>query len=351
MINDADSQKMRNEELMADSATYQYEDEAIDMDMGNGVANGQPYTAGSGSFSDINSEEISGVAHKFVGQADKIAEKYGGSVAWVGLASAILLLQSIVVCSSSTCPTGTCTGRGGFALAAGLIPLLLCAAYVILTRYHRAPSRSRVALAAFSFCWWTLSVGVLTFEDLGSKTADCYPYNMPSNAYLALWGGFGASVILVSTEVTIFNNVMSRVRTMSNNHLLVMVAGLVVMFAAISPCAKDCSGFRGFAVAFGVLATVFVILQMKIAPMLSMKANSGMLAAQVVFWFAGTMFLTFFEPFKVVGNGFFACWAGLAGAMMMYMAAKKHDAHPGSNGLDTPAPPAPTVDETGGAEI
>jgi ABC-type glycerol-3-phosphate transport system permease component len=104
--------------------------------------------------------------------------------------------------------------------------------------------------------------------------------------------------------------VVSRVRTMSNNHLLVMVAGLVIMFASISPCAKDCSGFNGFAVAFGLLTALFVPVQMKIAPMLSMKANSGMLASQVVVWFAGTMFLTFFEPFKVVGNGFFACWAG-----------------------------------------
>jgi hypothetical protein len=77
------------------------------------------------------------------------------------------------VCSTSSCPAGTCTGRGGFAVAAGLIPLLLCAAYVILTKYHRAPSRSRVALAAFSFCWWTLSVGVSVFNiPVGRETCN-----------------------------------------------------------------------------------------------------------------------------------------------------------------------------------
>jgi hypothetical protein len=105
MIND-DNEKARNEELMADSATYQYEDEAIDVDM-NGAPNGQPYTAGSGSFSDIDTQEISGVASKFRGKADEIAERYGGSVAWVGLASAVLLLQSIVVSVSGfdrSCP-------------------------------------------------------------------------------------------------------------------------------------------------------------------------------------------------------------------------------------------------------
>lgn len=114
------------------------------------------------------------------------------------------------------------------------------------------------------------------------------------------------------------DNVQSRVSSSGEETrqiYLLLLASLVVLLSAISPCSIICSGTNGLALAISIISIAFGLVlrfaKARIAPIASKLA-----ILLVLLWGVTTAAVTFSGPFKFVGNGYFGCYAALISSVM-----------------------------------
>jgi hypothetical protein len=101
-----------------------------------------------------------------------------------------------------------------------------------------------------------------------------------------------------------------------------LLASIVVLIA-INSKIYERNRLRSYGNAVGAIAFIFSILGLvyhkmdvadkRVAGEFTLGSVNSMFL--LIWWFFGAMFLTFKGPFVLVGNGYFAVWAGLFFAM------------------------------------
>jgi|UniRef100_A0A6T1URZ3 hypothetical protein len=94
--------------------------------------------------------------------------------------------------------------------------------------------------------------------------------------------------------------------------LELLVSSLVELAAALIACSEGgCTGWEVWAIIAGALSA-FVLLMFYIVSWAKVASAAKMTSFLYVFlflwWMAAAVTLTFWHPFKAVGNGYFATW-------------------------------------------
>jgi len=162
----------------------------------------------------------------------------------------------------------------------------------------------------FLLLWWGAGTGVLTFHG---------PYRTTGNPYFACWASLLCSVLLCADAFTKMKVGIDHLKGASSSYLREMfglfVSSLTLFFASIDFVS---SGTGAYGMSLGIISAVicasstYLVEGKKIGAPLR-KGVSGVL---LVLWAAAAVLLTFDSPFTSTGNGYFACWLGLACASL-----------------------------------
>jgi hypothetical protein len=170
------------------------------------------------------------------------------------------------------------------------------------------------AAAGFLFVWWGVGCGFLTFHA---------PYQSTSNAYFACWIALFSSMLMC---VDSFSNLQSAWRKyataasdMTVHLMLVMLLASLILFLSSLDFANSGQGKWGIICSLLTAALTMVYYYLQSQHRLSLAGRKGMSALLFLHWAFGVGVLTFDYPFRITGNGFFACWTGaIASASLIY---------------------------------
>jgi len=233
----------------------------------------------------------------------------------------ILMVASIVVfgtaadwCSSDI--VTSCTGRVGWAIAAGVISTIVTAIVIVLHKVSiNVARRANVIVSIFLIIWWSFGVGYLTTGN--------GPYsNNLSNGYFATWIAFIASVFYGYLALAALRGITF---TFGHGVALCLLASIVEFAVASRTCsnAGSCTGRWGWAVAVGVISTILCLIQLIMHYFVNEMAEKFAIltgAFLVVLWAFGAGFNTSADgpfPSPVLGdpNGYFFTWLALFSAL------------------------------------
>merc|ERR1719510_2531853 len=105
-----------------------------------------------------------------------------GLVVCIMVASCVEMITAAMACNEKD----ICDDAYGFAVAAGVISVLVCCAAIL--KADLVPIKF---VSMFLALWWTVCVGVLTFPDPYGV-----PFDQPGNGYFSTWVCFLASCYL-----------------------------------------------------------------------------------------------------------------------------------------------------------
>eukprot|EP00401_Gymnodinium_catenatum_P025826 CAMPEP_0117559422 /NCGR_PEP_ID=MMETSP0784-20121206/53356_1 /TAXON_ID=39447 /ORGANISM="" /LENGTH=821 /DNA_ID=CAMNT_0005356807 /DNA_START=48 /DNA_END=2513 /DNA_ORIENTATION=+ len=209
-----------------------------------------------------------------------------------------------------------------FVLSSGLVSLALCCFHTVTHKIAAASRHPCVRDLADSYgktmswmmaLWWFVVVAVSTFD---------HPYVYACNGYFAAWVAFAASCAIVLDEFECWDTLTDLRRSAEDWNLpvelvLVLASSLAVLVQSAVTCGDyDCDGPAVWAATCSSVA----LLAASVCA-LSCKLGFTRFAAFVsvglaVLWVNGTMILTFYRPYKLLGNGFVASWVSVAAAIL-----------------------------------
>lgn len=228
----------------------------------------------------------------------------GGWPLVVFMSSLVLLIAASSNCSDQK----NCSSNNGYAVAAGVISLVISFVFLFLERKETLQPTVRLGMTVFLFVWWVLVAGICTFSG---------PFSEPGNGYFAAWGGLVASLYMLMNEVGKVRDAIDKFSAVGQKIGILLVGSLVVMFASIGACRGGCSGNASYGIAVGAISFSFtlarVLLESKIGENVLRIFNLFM----VVWWLIAFFVLTFFGPFLKVGNGYFGTWACLFASLLL----------------------------------
>lgn len=234
-----------------------------------------------------------------------------GILAFIGLASIIEFWQAADLCSNDegyAALVDNCSGRNGYAIAAGVVSGAVCLIYVALNRFGFVKHGGQVAtlLSAFLAGWWFFATCVGTFKG---------PFTVPSNGFIAEWFCMLASFYLVYLNVPRVKAFVDGLEDIGDEIKIVYAiafASFVVMIAGSIACddAQDCKDEIAFSVACPVISLLVTAAVIFMGQNISKEMNASCLFFLAIWWFIGISVLTFEQPFVIVGNGFAGTWAG-----------------------------------------
>mmetsp|Transcript_15714 Transcript_15714/g.27932 ORF Transcript_15714/g.27932 Transcript_15714/m.27932 type:complete len:300 (-) Transcript_15714:160-1059(-) len=239
-----------------------------------------------------------------VSRAQDMVEQHGGMMLLVLVASAVLLLEASVACASETC-----AGDNGFAVAAGVVSLIVTAGFLFLQRSSNLSDKLRLGLVVFLFVWWVIIAYITTFEG---------PFQVPGNGYFAAWLGLVAILKVLSHDVAKVRETVGKLKHLGFKMGVLMVGSVVVILAGWGKCNGGCGGSASYAIAAGIVSFIIGLVQLLAANKLSDGARKYMMMFLVVWWLIAFVVLTFVNPFRTVGNGYFATAACTGASLLMY---------------------------------
>ncbi|GBG31445.1 Hypothetical Protein FCC1311_076692 [Hondaea fermentalgiana] len=231
----------------------------------------------------------------------------GGYPLLVFVASIILTITASTACSDDN----DCSGKHGFAVAAGVISLVVSAAYIALDRVNNLTPKLQLGLVVFFFAWWVFVAGFTTF---GNDA----PFVVPGNGYFAAWGGLLCSIVLLANAVGRVQESIDRFAKVGHRYAILLVSSAVVLIAGASLCTGNgCNGNSGYAIAVGAISFVVVLTRVLLGAKFPEAGSKPLIMFLIVWWTVALIVLTFFNPFQDVGNGYFATWASLICSVLL----------------------------------
>jgi len=167
----------------------------------------------------------------------------------------------------------------------------------------------------FLLLWWGAGTGVLTFHG---------PYRTTGNPYFACWASLLCSVLLCAdafTKMKVGIDLLKGGAGGGSSYLREMfglfVSSLTLFFASIDFVPME-NGLGAFGMSLGIISTVICVAATYLveAKKVGAPLRKGVSAVLLVLWAAAAVLLTFDSPFTSTGNGYFACWLGLACAAL-----------------------------------
>lgn len=163
-----------------------------------------------------------------------------------------------------------------------------------------------------------------------------------ANGYFGTWGAFITSTILMRHTSQVFKRNADKIAgSISNKPLLYLfVASLVEIGASIAPCSpiNNCNGVNAYAVALGTISAICCIIYIPLLPRLGHRASRNACIFMLVWWVSkiqvcnlstdkafmilnrwtiGGLIVTFVNPFKTLGNGYFSVFAAVVASFSL----------------------------------
>mmetsp|Transcript_43949 Transcript_43949/g.70332 ORF Transcript_43949/g.70332 Transcript_43949/m.70332 type:complete len:305 (+) Transcript_43949:183-1097(+) len=236
--------------------------------------------------------------------AQQMVFSNGGYPLLVFLASIVLMISASSACSNLQ----SCVGKYAYAVAASVISLVVCFAFLFLEKKESLDGKQRVAITVFLFLWWVFVAAFCTFSP---------PFETPGNGYFACWGGLVGTLMMLMNEVGKVREAVDRFSQVGHKLGILIVGSVVVFCAGIGKCSNGCAGTAGYAIAAGVISFVIAVLRVVLAQKLSITVLKGVTGFLILWWVVGLIILTFVNPFTQVGNGYFATWACLIASILL----------------------------------
>lgn len=234
----------------------------------------------------------------------------------VGVASFIEMIAATYVCDTRSGLDLDCDERFGFAVALGVLSLVVVVAYIVYL--YKIPNKitngqgqvvgiegdEKVTkmVALFLAIWWVMGIIVCTFRE---------PFAFAGNGYYATWVAAIESVYFCSTAVPSLGRLFKMANDLEGSDVLlsiILFMSVVVMATAADQCEVlgECKKEVAFAVSVGTISTIIVLLCLLVK---KLRPFHNYLSIGMSFlWFVGAWVLTFDAPFNQIGNGFFATW-------------------------------------------
>jgi hypothetical protein len=228
----------------------------------------------------------------------------------IGIASLALVVQASSDCDDINKRGGDCgseaSGHIAYAIAVGVVSLILTLSWLYgLQTYPRL----QMPVSLFLALWWSLAAGLLTFDE---------PYTDCGNAYFATWIGTIFSNIFAYQSSVQYQSYASSLMSQLEHQpcFIILLASIVELACAADNCDNDngrnCKGEDQFAVWVGCLSIITclvpVIAAFKLPNGLSPDAFKIIAAVLFAIWIPGVYVLTFRNPFRDLGNAYFATW-------------------------------------------
>ncbi|KAL7521918.1 hypothetical protein ACHAWX_006610, partial [Stephanocyclus meneghinianus] len=171
--------------------------------------------------------------------------------------------------------------------------------------------------SVFLLLWWTIGTGIITFH---------YPFFYTSNGWFAeswplhssAWGGFFATLHwCLGIDTSTFNDLSEGLRYIK----FLQFWSLVLIFASITPLRykRDGYGGAGFAIAAGALTLIACMYVISLYDELSREVMRMTMMLLFLLWACVAGVCTFYGPFLVPSNGYFACWIGCFCAFKLWI--------------------------------
>ena len=231
----------------------------------------------------------------------------GPKVALIALMSFVVLVAAAKACDDF----GSCKKERAWAIACSTVSLVFTGVLLAGWKYGKLAqpllpgARGELLTSLLLLAWWSAGAGVMTFQS---------PFTLPSNGYFGSWLAFLAAMNMVSSVLPQLVSAVSSLQQSGSELMYVLFASAVLLAQALTDC---CTGY----VVWAIIISIFSIL-MALAGIFAPDKIVGQ--ARMVFtlvlgglWFSGWMGLTFFGPYRGVGNGYFACCAGLIFSMKL----------------------------------
>jgi len=296
---------------MADTAYVAKEDVESPATSDTTVPLADPYAAGGSADDQVIGDQT-------------ILSFLGGKLMIVCLMSFVLLIQASIDCDNQVRPapapefvTSTgCDSEIAYAVAAAVISMVVCLAYLLIAKFspENLPERVLLFLSVFLFLWWLVAACVLTFDS---------PYTATQNAYFAIWGSFAFSAMMLHAEAEQFRGLVDKLKEFHGNSKAItslLACSVIELIAAIKPCSdSSCEGQEAFAIALGTVSLFFCAVLLFVRDVQNMTKFVSIFLA--VWWLVGAGVCTFGKgPFVVTGNGFFATWGGAIFSVLLFEA-------------------------------
>lgn len=240
-----------------------------------------------------------------------------------GVLLGLLLLMSIValIQAAAACGDGAFMCSTWVLICSG-VSVFVCILFLV-------PKVSQLArnwfkwIAVFFVLWWLGGAIYGTFV---------LPFQFTGNGYFASWTAVGISLVLVqgSWGLTIgHEQVLDKVSRLTGDAprelLVVFIASIIVLIAASASCGSFvCTGWNIWAIICSVASILAcsTVIAMKLLRMRDEQVESllpKLAFGLVLLWVVGTGIMTFKDPFRITGNGYFAAWVALSGSILLLL--------------------------------
>lgn len=233
-------------------------------------------------------------------------------------------MWSAAVYCSNLGGTDSCTGANGWAVAVGVISLVLCFVMVVITLVKNPLAESiHPFFSVIMLGWWGFGWAVCTVWE---------PFHTPCNvkssaaAYIAIWIALVTSVMYTYNAQGWFRAIVSRISQASNANGTVLfglfLSSSMLVVQSLADCNSSghtCTDFFAWSISAGAVSAVIalVLLLSPLGAGLPAKIISGLL---VLWWFLGVATITFkytdvdlkkLGYYSSANNGFFATWISM----------------------------------------
>lgn len=230
----------------------------------------------------------------------------------------VILVASVVLLVDSSMQLNNChmcdEASLSWAIACSCISLIVSIIYLLGLRFTRGlMSVWAQFFAIFFLVWWTLGVGIITFDK---------PYTVASNGYLSSWVAWFMSFYFCIETISAVGNAYSKAVGSDNERFaigVIIIGSIVELIAGSVLCGKapECKDNVAFSVAAGVVSFIVSILYLisgEVFPL--MPASIFMF----IWWTIAVGILTFGDksPFFLVGNGYLSTWICFIASLYLF---------------------------------
>uniref|UniRef100_A0A7S4BHK4 Ammonium transporter AmtB-like domain-containing protein n=1 Tax=Chrysotila carterae TaxID=13221 RepID=A0A7S4BHK4_CHRCT len=215
----------------------------------------------------------------------------------------IAVASLVVIAAASIEHSENDTAETTYAIVLSVISFLFCIPLLALAARSPALLEKDIAggtvgliCAVCMSLWWLPGTGVLTYRD---------PFTFLGNGYFGAWAGLVGSLAWLASIVG-----TGGIENTQRGPMIGLIVSSIALLIACVDHDEEKDPETSFGIALSVVTAVLAAGMLFLSPLkpIVLKACAALL---VPLWIAGAGVLTFKDPFKAAGNGYFSSWAGL----------------------------------------